>query len=414
MPGAEGHRTKARMMRISFGDEAQRLRVLCISAAGEIGGAERSLFELVQALPREKIEVHVCCPPESPLSRMFQVSGVRVHEVALRRFRRTKHPFILAGQVRALHQGSKEIAALCRESKIDVLHANTDAAELVAWEVARITKLPHVWHCRDMSRLHGFAKILSCSAAAVVAISGAVEAHMRKEGVNPAKLQRIDNGIDLVRFPVPEHREALRQSVRGKLGIEAHRPVLLSIGAYVPWKKHELFLDALAALRVRLPAAVGLLVGRDTFSENANYEKTLREHARKLALNTDALKVLHQRDDVPELMCASDLLVSCSENEPFGRVLVEAGACGLPVVSTRSGGKPEIIEDNVTGMLIEPGDVKAMAAACADILENSGRRAEMGRNARQRVAIRYDVNRTAREMTELFVRLGAEREAPHV
>lgn len=401
-------------MRIVANDDAPRLRVLSISAAGAIGGAERSLFELLQALPREAFEIHVCCPPDSPLSRLFRSAGTAVHEVPLRRFRRTRHPFLMAGQLRALHLSSREIAAHCRDLKIDLIHANTDASELVAWEVSRMTRIPHVWHCRDMTPMHGFAKILGNSAAAVVAISGAVENHLLKEGVSPAKLQCIDNGIDLTRFPTPEERAALRQKARIALGIEQHRPILLSVGAYVPWKKHELFLEALSALRLRLPPVVGLLAGSDMFSQNEAYAKLLRERAKQLALGGDVLKVLGQRDDVPELMCAADALVSCSENEPFGRVLVEAGACGLPVVSTRSGGKAEIIENNVTGILTEPGNARELAEACASVLTQEPLRTGMGRNARQRAVLLYDVKRASRDIAEVFARVARKREARRV
>lgn len=414
MAGAEGGRTRAHVMRIVANDDAPRLRVLSISAAGAIGGAERSLFELLRALPREKFDVHVCCPPDSPLSRLFRSVQAHVHEVPLRRFRRTKHPFAMAGQLRALHLSSREISALCRDLRIDVIHANTDASELVAWEVSRMTRLPHIWHSRDLTHMHGFAKVLGNSAAAVVAISAAVENHLLKEGVNPAKLQRIDNGIDLSRIPIASKHAELRQKTRVALGLEAHRPVLLTVGGYVPWKKHELFLETLSLLRVRIPSIVGLLVGSDQFSQNQEYENSLRSLAKRLALGPDILKILGQRDDVPELMCAADLLVSCSENEPFGRVLVEAGASSLPVVSTRSGGKPEILENNVTGILTEPGNAREMADACALLLTHEKLRAEMGRNARQRAVLLYDVTRTARDLGALFDRIPKKRETRRV
>jgi len=401
-------------MRIVANDDVPRLRVLSISAAGAIGGAERSLFELLQALPREKFEVHVCCPPDSPLSRLFRSVQTIVHEVPLRRFRRTKHPFMMAGQLRALHLSSREISILCRDQKIDLIHANTDASELVAWEVTRMTRIPHVWHSRDMTSMHGFAKILGNSAAAVVAISGAVEKHLLNEGVSPAKLHRIDNGLDFSRMPPPEKHAMLRQKVRVALGLEAHRPVLLSVGGTVPWKKHELFLETLSLLRTRFPAVMGLLVGSDQFSQNDAYEKSLRERAKKLSLGPDILKMLGQREDVPELMCAADVLVSCSENEPFGRVLVEAGACGLPVVSTRSGGKTEIVENHVTGILTEPGDAREIADACALILTHEKLRSEMGRNARQRAVLKYEVSRAARDLASLFERIPKKRETRRV
>ncbi|MCY3021748.1 MAG: glycosyltransferase family 4 protein [Planctomycetota bacterium] len=389
---------------------APPLRVLMISAAGELGGAERSFCEVITALPREKIEPHACVPPDSQLARALASAQVPVHEVALRLFRRSLHPLALAGNVRALYQGSRSIAEVCRKAGIEMLHANTNSAALVGWEVARMTKLPFVWHCRDMAPLHGLARILASSAAAVVAISAAVEEQLMREGVKREKITRIDNGIDLGRMSRSGLYDAVRAQMRAKLGIQAHRPVLLSVGAYVPWKKHELFLDALALVRRRLPA-VGLLVGSDRFGQNEAYVASLRMRARHLALNDDALKVLDEREDVPDLMAASDVFVSCSENEPFGRVLTEAGASGLPVVATRSGAKPEIIADQVTGILTEPGDAAALAAACLKLLGDPALRQEMGRAAQERVEKLFDVRRAARELTALFQRCAAQRQA---
>jgi len=101
-------------------------------------------------------------------------------------------------------------------------------------------------------------------------------------------------------------------------------------------------------------------------------------------------------------MMAADIFVSCSENEPFGRVLAEAGASGLPVVSTRSGAKPEIVEDNVTGILTATGDAEALAAACIRLLCDPALRQQMGGAARQRVTALFDVRRTARELTSVY------------
>ena len=401
----DGHTTKHRMVRIEEKDAprvTRTLGALMISAAGEMGGAERSLLEVMRALPAGRVQASLCAPPDTELLRRGTLSQIPVYPVALRRFRRTTNPFLLAGQVRALYQASRSIRALCEERKFDVLHANTDTAALAAWEVSRLTKIPFVWHCRDMRPMHGFARPLSAAAAAGVAISGAVEQHLRREGVRPEKIRRIENGIDLSRFYKPEARAAARARARASLEIPADAPVLLCVGAYVPWKKHELFLKSLAALRSRQPYAVGLLAGSDSGAQNSAYGELLENTVRELGLTDNILRVLHERDDIPELMAAADILVSCSENEPFGRVLAEAGAAGLPVVSTRSGAKSDIVEDGQTGFLAEQGNVDALAAACLTLLNDAALRGEMGRQARARAERRYDVRRTAEELTALF------------
>jgi glycosyltransferase involved in cell wall biosynthesis len=137
----------------------------------------------------------------------------------------------------------------------------------------------------------------------------------------------------------------------------------------------------------------------------------LRDHARKLKLDKNLLRFVGERDDVPDLMAAADVLVSCSEDEPFGRVLVEAGASELPVVSTRSGAKAEIIKHSKTGLLVDPGNIEALAKACAKLLGDPALRQEMGAAARERVERCYNVKRTATQLTELFELIADRKQA---
>ncbi|HYF51226.1 MAG TPA: glycosyltransferase family 4 protein, partial [Planctomycetota bacterium] len=190
--------------------------------------------------------------------------------------------------------------------------------------------------------------------------------------------------------------------VRSSLMIPKVRPVVLCVAAYVPWKRIELFFESVFELRRRVPNALGILVGSDLSGLGAGYEHELEQKRQDLGLGPECLMVLHERDDVPDLMAAADVLVSCSENEPFGRVIVEAGAAGLPVVSTRSGAKPELIEDGVSGALVDPRNAAQIAEACAKILNDDELRAKMGAGGRRIVSERFHVRRTAAELAQLF------------
>lgn len=387
-----------------------RMKVLFLSAAGRIGGAERSLYELVCALPEDQIEVHACVPPESPLSRMFSLAEVRVHPVPLRRFRRTLHPFVLAGQVKALFLGSKAVVKLARDLDIDVIHANTNSAALIAWEVFRESGRPFIWHCRDMRPLGPLSRLLAGYSHCGVAISQAVARHLREQGVASDHVRCVMNGIDLLRMHAPEDRARVRERTRAYLGIDPDTPVLIDIGAWVPWKQHEVFLETLAGVRREMPNAIGLLVGSDLFQENIGYASFLESRMDALDLHDGSLMVLQQRDDVPDLLAASDLMLTASENEPFGRVLVEASAAGVPVVSSDSGAKGEIVLHEETGLLIPSKDAQAMTEACLSLLRDEALRTRMGAQARERALQKFDVRRTAREMADIFLEIGDRKD----
>ncbi|MCZ7643900.1 MAG: glycosyltransferase family 4 protein [Planctomycetota bacterium] len=388
---------------------AKPLKVLFLSAEGLVGGAERSLYEVLCALPEERVEAHACVPPEGPLARLFALAEVFVHPVPLRRFRRTVHPFLLAGQVRALFQASRSIREVIKTHGIQLLHANTDSAALVAWEVSRETGLPMLWHCRDMQPLGPLGRILAHKASRAVAISDAVSEHLKKHGIPARKIKVVKNGIDLLRFHSAEERPVARRRARAYLGIPDDAPLLIDIGGWVPWKRHELFMEALARIRMKHPQVRGLLVGSDLFQQNAGYARLLETRAQNLGLGDDALLVLQQREDVPDLLAASDLLVHPSDREPFGRVIAEAGAAGMPVVATDSGGKREIVKDGQTGLLTEPGDAAALAQACLDLIEDPARRNKMGEHARKRIRKYFDVHRTADELAELYEKVVGEK-----
>ncbi|MCW8130773.1 MAG: glycosyltransferase family 4 protein [Planctomycetota bacterium] len=381
------------------------VRVLFLSAAGQIGGAERSLYELLCALPEDRVEAAACVPPEGQLARLCALAEVPVYPVPLRRFLRTLSPFLLAGQVRAMYQASQAIRGIVEKHRIDLLHANTDSAALVAWEVSREAKVPFVWHCRDLRPLGPLAKVLAKSAAAVIAISKAVAEHLEAQGAPRERICLIENGIDVARFHAPTDRLAVRHRTRAYLGVPLDAPLLIDVGSWVPWKRHELFLEALGLVRKEMPQTIGMLVGSDLFRQNASYADFLEARALSAGLGEDALLVLQQREDVPDLLAAADVLVSPSDREPFGRVLAEAGAAGVPVVSTHSGAKAEVIRDGETGLLVPPGDAPAIAQACLTLLTDDERRARLGTNAIVRVSELFNVRRAAQEIADLYDRI---------
>ncbi len=391
--------TKANKKGSSKAKVTRPTRILFLSVAGAVGGAERSLYELLSALPEDQIEAHACVPPDSPLARMFALAEIPVYTVPLRRFRRTLQPIALAGQVKALYLASKSIRKLVKRLDIDVIHANTDSAALIAWEVHRETKCPFVWHSRDLRPLGPLAKLLTRSAAGVISISQTVAEHLRTQGVARKRIHCILNGIDLARFYKPEDRAAVRKRTREYLGIAPDTPLLIDIGAWVPWKRHELFLETLTQVRKESPKAMGLLVGSDLFQENEGYASFLDTKMDDWGLLDDALLVLQQRDDVPDLLAASDILVSTSDKEPFGRVLAEAQVAGLPVVSTNTGAKGEIVQDGVTGYLTD-SKAESLSKACLKLIGHPKKIKMMGGAAQKHAQQKFNIKRTASDLAD--------------
>jgi glycosyltransferase involved in cell wall biosynthesis len=167
------------------------------------------------------------------------------------------------------------------------------------------------------------------------------------------------------------------------------------VGRLAEQKGHEGLLRAVPDIARREPNAHFVWVG------NGPLESDLRERVRETRLN-ERVFIFPQRDDVPELMAASDLVVLPSLFEGLPLVVLEAMSAGLPVVGTRVCGTSEAISDGVTGRLVEPGDVGVLAAAVLEVLEQPELAARWGAAGRLRVEREFTADRMGRETRALY------------
>ncbi|HWW74534.1 MAG TPA: glycosyltransferase family 4 protein, partial [Pyrinomonadaceae bacterium] len=179
------------------------------------------------------------------------------------------------------------------------------------------------------------------------------------------------------------------------------------------------FLRAAALVNTKLAGAdsklddtVEFVIAGEDSSRDGSYRARLECLIAELKLEGRA-HLLGQidEDEVPALLASLDLFVSASRTESFGMAMVEALACGVPVVATATEGAREIVEDGVTGSLVPVGDVNKLASAVAALLEDEGRRRRLGEGAREVAAERFDLAR----MVEATERVYAEtlgRESP--
>jgi glycosyltransferase involved in cell wall biosynthesis len=154
--------------------------------------------------------------------------------------------------------------------------------------------------------------------------------------------------------------EAKVPGFREDMGVRSEDLLVTLVAQLVPWKRHDLFIEAAAQLLSRRSDLHFLIVGSDPWGLNRAYQKMLVERANEPRL-AGRVRFLGQRNDVGTILAASDIAVLPSENEPFDRVLVESWWAGTPVVATNQGGPAEIIEDGVTGLLFHKGDAKDLA-----------------------------------------------------
>lgn len=374
-------------------------RVLFVDHADWMGGAEQNLLLLMAHLDRRRFEPVLAAAPASPLARAARELGIEVQEVPLARLRGRRSPDLLP----AWWKGVTALHHLLRQGRFDILHSNTQRASLYAAPAARLAGVPLVWHVHDIHVGEPlYCRLMSRCSTAIVAISSAVAAPL------PAGAQRklflIPNGIDVDRFR-PD--APARRRLRAAMNVPEEALLLGNAGWIAPWKQVELFLEVARRIAPALPEAHCWVIGDIPDARYAGYLAGLQEQARRHL--GDRCRFLGAREDMPAVMAALDILVHTARAEPFGRVLMEAMAAGVPVVAFADGGVPDVVRDGETGILIPPGDVERMARAVRELGADAERRRRMGQAGRAHVASHFSAEAVARQMEQVYERVLAGR-----
>ena len=370
------------------------MRVLFVNPGRDLGGAEQSLLLLLRELLRNDVEPTVALFGDGPFAARLAQLGLRTAYLLLtdevRRSTRYNQGMRLSELARLGAQavpGTAQLVALAARTRADVVHTNGLKAHVLGGLAGRIALRPVIWHVRDFPPEGTQGRVLRVASKTLPRImltnSAAVAAAWRPDR-NPQRVRPIGNPVDLARF----HPDVGGASVRAELGIAPDVLVVGMVAHLTPWKGHEEFLSVAA----KVPGARFLVAGGSIYETegHAGYAERLQRRAVDLGLG-GRVHFLGNRDDIPEILAASDVLVHCpTAPEPFGRAVAEAMAVGKPVVAARAGGLPEIVEHEVTGLLLPPGDVTACATAVTRLLSDPALRARFGAAGRLRAESLFD------------------------
>lgn len=380
------------------------------------GGSVISLYHLASHIDRTRFQPLVVLPADNIFTR-FEQAGVPVERVRMPQWERhaaggtverlragklgdemRHHPararlWHFLGGLRRLQRNVLPVVPplirIIREFQPDLVHLNTGIPLIREGLIAaRLTRVPAICHCRTFATpTADDNRWLVPSLLGLIFISKAVaDAHLAAIP-RPPRYQVIPNALDLAEFAQPVDRAAVRAS----LGVPMDVPLIGMAGRIAPWKGQDVFIDALAALNQRLPPVHGLIVGLVEEADGPGFGDRLREQVATLGLG-DRVHFVGFRNDVPQVLAATDVVVHCSvKPEPFGRVVIEGMAAGRPVVASKAGGPLEIITDGVNGLLVPPGDPAPLAQALAGLLSNPAEATRLAAAARQTAFQRYGI-----------------------
>lgn len=285
-----------------------------------------------------------------------------------------------------------KLARLLRQQRPAIVHTHTAKAGTLGRIAARMAGVPIVIHTFHGHTFSGYfspaatrlflaieRRLASTSTKIVTVSEGQRLELLRLQIGTPEQVVAIPLGLELDCLLRSEIR---RGELRQQLGIPPETALIGVVARLVPIKDIATFLEAASDLRRSRPDVQFLIVG------DGELRSSLMQQARTLGLERCAHFLGWQRD-IAAIYADLDLVTLSSLNEGTPVCLIEAMAAGLPVVATRVGGVPDLIEHGKTGLLVPPKDPKALSMAMKTLLDDPGRRREMGRLGRETVYPKY-------------------------
>lgn len=344
-------------------------RILFLDQSGALGGAELYLLDLADAYRETS---HTILFENGPFFERLQAEGLSSEVVSppagVLELRKQAGLRTFVRALPGLVPFVKTIAE--RASQYDLLFANTQKALVIGGLAGLWANRPVVWNLHDLLTADHFSCISRWSAVLasnlltqhVIANSKAsCRAYETAGGRTPTSI--VYNGIDPAPFEAVRDDDvtALRRSLN-----LSEAPIIGGFSRLATWKGQHVLIEAAA----QRPDVQILLVGDALFEGDHAYTQTLRSYIRTFGM-TDRVHFLGFRDDIPTIMKLCDIVVHTSTApEPFGRVIVEGMLAGRPVVATKAGGAPEIINDGQTGRLVPPNDASALYNCLNELLDD--------------------------------------------
>lgn len=396
----------------------RRIKVLFVVSHPTITPTISVHANLMRHLDRERVEIHAVYPrmaagpPYAASGRSSFVALPQTPDVGLR-----AHEFgpvggapksqLLAQTAGAAFPALRDTASLIQfivRRRIDVIHCEEGTRNaFYAYLLSRVTPAKclvhyHLGYGDWMSRP---SRLAIRRADAIIPVSSWTGRQIRDDGVPPQRIFPVLNGIELSNWD-PAGVDGV--AIRREFGLERQDPLIVQVAQLVGWKRQHLAIEALPRVLERHPAARLMLVGSETASRNRGgetYTETLQRQVAAAGLQRQVI-FTGRRSDVREILAAADLFTLPSVGEPFGLAFVEAMAMGIPVVSVRDGGTPEVVEDGKAGLLGAPDDAEQLAANLLALIDEPERRRRMGEYGRQRVLEHFSVQRMADDVESVY------------
>jgi len=350
------------------------MRVLQIYRDLGWGGIQNHVLSLSQGLIDTGVEVVFAGPCDSWLTINLKALGVECLHLPIRGL------YDLRSHIR--------LGRLIRAHGIDILHSHGRRATFYAANASRLTSTPHVASAHSTNSWKSFTR-----PGRVIAISNAVHEALVAHGVNSEQLRTVYHGA----FDLDRMAPLSRNDRRKQLNLADTDIAIAMSGRFIRDKGHDLLIKAVHRLGKRAANTHLFLIGAD----KSQWCGQLHALIASLRL-ADNVRLIPYQEDVLPWLVAMDIMVVPSRREGLSLSLLEAASCGLAIIGSEVGGIPEVIDDDVTGLLFQSDDIDGLAR-CVDALTNDQeRRRRLGNGAVLLVKKKFSVASMTRNTKSVY------------
>ena len=372
----------------------EKIAICHLVSGDRWAGAEVQVAALLRKLvQRDELVLSAIVLNEGRLVKELRSSGIEVRVI----------PEASNGFFRILREAARSL----RGRQIRIIHSHRYKENLLATLLGWWCRIPFVVRTqhgrsepfRGLRRLkHGFLQSMDRFTARygtdrVISVSSEMQMHLTQY-VDDRRVVTIHNGLEIERVKsglgIAEAKEIL--------GIPCNAPVIATAGRLEPVKRLDIFWGVAQQVAVRQPHVRFVIAG------TGSQEAQVRSWTEKHGLAPKVL-LLGQREDICDILRALDVFVLTSDHEGLPTVLLEALWLGVPVVARAVGGIPEVIQDDVNGVLIERADASAIAEACLSLLKDESRRKRLALAGAKTVSEKFTADQTAGEVAKLYASL---------
>lgn len=391
----------------------RQLRVCYLDHTAKLSGGEIALARLLETIDRSAIDPWVILAEDGSLAERLRAAGIQVDVVPLsgtvldvRKDSVESGIFSKVGLILQVLAYGFKVAALIRTQPVDIIHTNSLKSDIYGMLVSRLCRVPLIWHIRDhidVTYLPAFAvKMMRFLAARVpafvIANSQSTLDQLHLAVAKPGAV--VPSGVD-------PHGEVVYDGIASGIPplaseTASNGPLRIAIvGRLAGWKGQHIFLDAAAKLVEAGIDAKFLLAGTAMFGED-DYVAELHSQVDRLGLQ-GKVEFLGHVDPIDAFLPTVSILVHASTSpEPFGQVVIEGMAAGIPVVATDGGGVKETVVHGETGLLVPMGNAQALADALRMLIDRPELRAKLSTKGRQRVLRHFTASITARKVERVY------------